>query len=177
MAKSYVTYPGDGVTTTYTVTFPYLAKSHVHVFLGEVETFSFVWVTDSSIKLDVPSSDLVTIRRLTPTDPLVDFTDGSVLTETQLDVANLQSLYVCEETIDAAENSLGIGVPGGGEGESPNDGENWNALNKRIINLASGKDHKFYMDLNNLEAQADAEQAKIYRKAQKIYNQLINPRK
>jgi len=140
MAKSYVTYPGDGVTTTYTVTFPYLAKSHVHVFLGEEETFSFVWVTDSSIKLDVPSADLVTIRRLTPTDPLVDFTDGSVLTETQLDVANLQSLYVCEETIDAAENSLGIGVPGGGEGESPNDGENWNALNKRIINLASGKD-------------------------------------
>ena len=44
-------------------------------------------------------------------------------------------------------------------------------------NRIVGKDHKFYMDLNNLEAQADAEQAKIYRKAQKIYNQLINPRK
>lgn len=50
-------------------------------------------------------------------------------------------------------------------------------LEQNEKNRIVGKDHKFYMDLNNLEAQADAEQRKIYIKAQKIYNQLINPRK
>ena len=141
MAKSYVTYPGDGSTTTYSVTFPYLAKLHVHVLIGGEETDAWEWLTDSSIKLDAPSSELITIIRVTPTEPLVDFTDGSVLTENQLDIATIQSLYVAEETQDAAKYSLGNrpGDPDGPDGPSaPGDGVNWNAENKKLINLANG---------------------------------------
>ena len=141
MAKSYVTYVGDSSSTTYAVTFPYLSKSHVNVLLDGVETTAFSWVTGSSIQLDTPHTGNVTIIRVTPTEPLVDFTDGSVLTENQLDIATVQSLYVAEETQDAAKYSLGNrpGDPDGPDGPSaPGDGVNWNAEGKKIINLANG---------------------------------------
>ena len=134
MAKSYVTYPGDGATTTYAVTFPYLAKLHVHVLIGGVETDKYIWLTPSSIQLETPATDTITIIRVTPTEPIVDFTDGSVLTENQLDIATIQSLYVCEETQDAAKYALS-NVPDGPGEEVPGDGVNWNAKNLKIINL------------------------------------------
>ena len=151
MAKSYVTYPGDGATTTYAVTFPYLARLHVHVLIGGVETDKWEWLTPSSIKLDSPTSDILTIIRVTPTDPIVDFTDGSVLTENQLDIATIQSLYVCEETQDAVKYALS-NVPEGPDEEVPGDGINWNAKNLKIINLKNGTLPKDAINKEQLDA-------------------------
>ena len=151
MAKSYVTYPGDGATTTYAVTFPYLAKLHVHVLIGGVETDKYIWLTPSSIQLEAPASDTITIIRVTPTEPIVDFTDGSVLTENQLDIATIQSLYVCEETQDAAKYALS-NVPDGPGEEFPGDGVNWNAKNLKIINLMNGTLPKDAVNKEQLDA-------------------------
>ena len=153
MAKSYVTYPGNGTTTTYAITFPYLAKLHVHVLIAGEETDAWEWLTPSSIKLNTPSTEIKTIVRVTPTEPIVDFTDGSVLTENQLDIATLQSLYVAEETQDIAKYSLGSspGDPDGG-GQTPGDGVNWNADGKKIINLKSGTNAKDGINKGQLDA-------------------------
>ena len=145
MAKSYVTYQGDGVTTTYAVTFPYLAKLHVNVLIGgeELPRTEWVWLTPSSITLNAPTMEIVTIVRVTPTTPIIDFTDGSVLTENQLDMATIQSLYVAEETQDAVAGSIGNApggepLPDGTPDPTPGDGVNWNAQGKKLIHLATG---------------------------------------
>jgi len=138
MAKSYVTYEGDGVTTTYAVPFPYLAKLHVFVLIGGERNDDYEWLTQGSIKLNSPTNEIVTITRITPTEPLVDFTDGSVLTENQLDIATIQSLYVAEETQDATKKVFNS-LPGDGSDGTPiGDGVNWNAQGLKIINMADG---------------------------------------
>ena len=151
MAKSYVTYVGDSSTTTYAVTFPYLSKSHVNVLLDGAVTTAYTWITGSSIQLNDAYSGNITIIRTTPTEPLVDFTDGSVLTENQLDIATIQSLYVCEETQDAAKYALS-NVPDGPGEEVPGDGLNWNAKNLKIINLMNGTLPKDAVNKEQLDA-------------------------
>lgn len=103
MALSSVEYTGDGSTQTFSLTFPYLSQDHVQVFIDGAEDTTFTWATSSSVTLtSVPSNGaVVKISRATPSTPLVDFVDGSNLTEAYLDTATRQSLYVAEETKDA----------------------------------------------------------------------------
>lgn len=108
MELSRVSYIGDGVTNLFAVTFPYLSKAHVKVFVNGVEDTTFTWNTPTSI---VPSSipvidSLVVIQRVTPTTPEVDFVDGSNVTEALLDTATRQALFVVEESKDDFEGSL-----------------------------------------------------------------------
>ena len=108
MAKSYNSYVGNGSTNVFSLTFPYLAKSHVKVYVGGVEDTTFTWLTSSSLTLTaVPANGaIVLIKRVTPTTPLIDFVDGSVVTESLLDTATIQSMYVAEETQDTAATAI-----------------------------------------------------------------------
>lgn len=128
MANSYISYSGNGSTSTFSVTFPYLAKTHVHAYVDGVEDTGITWVTTSSISLSsVPATGAqVLIKRSTPSSPLVDFVDGSNLTETMLDLANLQALYIGEEAVDRANDSMLF--------DSVHD--YWNANSKRVVNVA-----------------------------------------
>lgn len=97
MANPYVAYTGDGSTTLFTVTFPYLSTSHVYAYVDGVET-SYTW-NGSQVQFS-PAPALgttITIKRITPTTPLVDWQDASVVTESNLDTVNLQNLYLVEE--------------------------------------------------------------------------------
>lgn len=102
MALSSVSYLGDGVNSTFAVTFPYLAKNHVIVTINNIEDTSITWLTSSSIvTTSVPSSgSVIKIKRNTPTSPIVSFKDGSTVTENILSTATLQPLYVSEESKD-----------------------------------------------------------------------------
>jgi hypothetical protein len=84
----------------------------VKVFVGGVETFLFTWVTGSSISITTAPANLalVLIQRVTPTTPIVDFVDGSTLTESLLDTSSLQGLYVVEEGRDIADSSMLLDV-------------------------------------------------------------------
>lgn len=102
MANSYQQFLGDGSTVLFGVPFGYLAKAHVKVFVAGVEDTTFTWASSSSIQVATPPllDDIVLIRRVTPTAPMVDFVDGSTLTEANLDAATIQSLYIAEESQD-----------------------------------------------------------------------------
>jgi hypothetical protein len=132
MALSRETYIGDGSTNNFSVTFPYLLKAHVKLFIDGVEDTTFTWLTDSSIQPSVvpPSMSLVFLSRTTPTEPLTDFVDGSTLTESILDVATIQSLYVAEETRDQLEANLQLAL----------EDNVFDSLNKRISNVADPVD-------------------------------------
>lgn len=94
---------GSGGQSNFTFTSPYIAREHIHVYIDLVETTEFTFTSDFVIALDTPLvvAATVRIRRITPSvEALVDFSNGSVLGETDLDLATLQVLYVMQETAD-----------------------------------------------------------------------------
>ena len=102
MAYSYVTYTGNGSTTQFAVTFPYIRKEHVYVTVDAVNT-AYTWVNDSLIQLaSAPANGKeVIVRRVTPVaSRLVDYTDGSTLVAADLDTDSLQHLYTEQELTD-----------------------------------------------------------------------------
>lgn len=106
MAKSYVNYTGDGVQTNWVVPFPYLDPSHVQVTVGGVNA-AFTWAGTSTITISptVANGVAIKVQRVTPTAPLVTFSD-TTLTADQLSEANLQALYCSEEAVDYATTAL-----------------------------------------------------------------------
>ena len=102
MAYSYVTYTGNGSTTQFAVTFPYIRKEHVYVTVDAVNT-AYTWVNDSLIQLaSAPANGKeVIVKRVTPVaSRLVDYTDGSTLVAADLDTDSLQHLYTEQELTD-----------------------------------------------------------------------------
>ena len=110
MAYSYVTYTGDGSTQIYTVPFPFIKQEDIHVFLDaeEVPAERIEWLSESSIKFDMPPEQGAVIRIRRDTDKeeaMVDFHDGSVLSEEDLDQNTRQLLFIAQEAYDALEGS------------------------------------------------------------------------
>lgn len=108
MAYSVVSYSGDGVTTQFVVPFTVLDRSHLKAYVNGVQT-AFVWLNDGLISI-IPAPAVaaqVALRRdSNRTGPLVDFRDGSVLTEADLDLANQQAICVAQEAFDAADEAV-----------------------------------------------------------------------
>ena len=110
MAISSVTYPADGVQDEFDVPFEYISRTHVvAVINGQDTVFPSRWTNDSRVKLPFvpPAGASVTIRRNTPLlQPLVDFQNGAVLTEEELDLAVRQLLFNQQELFDLYDGSL-----------------------------------------------------------------------
>ncbi len=109
MALSYVTYTGDNSTTQFAITFEYLAQANVTVKLDDVvqtqnTDYTINESTSQIVFTTAPGTDVVVrVERTTPiqTDQrVVDFTDGSSLSEEDLDNAVLQNLYISQEISD-----------------------------------------------------------------------------
>lgn len=128
MAYSYVRYTGNGSTTNYVFPFPYINSSHVKVRLNGVLNTNFSFLNASTIQLTTaPASGVVIeIRRETPKDsPIVNFTDGSILLERDLDLLATFDTYIAQETADSLDESIrkdALGV--------------WNGANARIGSVA-----------------------------------------
>jgi hypothetical protein len=101
---SRVNIPLDGTTRLFTVPFPFLAPEHVGVRVNAIPMFNpldWVWVGPTAIEFVRAPSGTLTLFRNTPVDQsLVDFQNGSVLTENDLNTAVRQSLYAAEELRD-----------------------------------------------------------------------------
>ena len=129
MALSYVEYTGSKTTTdTYTIDFKFLDPSHVKLKVTTlsalVEHTNFTINSDGTIMTiggdyDVP----IKIYRQTPgttsatkNDKVVDFQDGSVVSEADLDKSSLQALYASQESQDYVDDSIAAST---GTGELP----------------------------------------------------------
>lgn len=145
MAYSFVQYTGNGSTTDFDIVFsdepgigskPYLSSGHLDIYLGSGKQTSGYTIDESGATPKVvfspaPSSGtIVKIQRVTPKTAggrLVDFQDGSILTEADLDNAAIQNLYIAQEAQD-------VGV--GGIAKSA-DNTAWNADSLRIETLGT----------------------------------------
>ena len=90
-----------GGSAQYTVPFPYLSKTHVYVYIDGINTTQFDWASDSTITFSnytIPAyTSEVTIERITPETPLVDFSNGAPESGENLDIAMQQALYLVQE--------------------------------------------------------------------------------
>jgi hypothetical protein len=132
MANSYIEYTSGLTATTYDVPFNVLSITDVNVKGYNGTTWSDLTVSsrDASTKtvtLDVAPSAFQKIRvwRNTGTTQLVDFQNGSRLSESDLDTAYQQGLFVAQEVSENASTEVeGIGPQGpqGIQGVAGNDG-------------------------------------------------------
>ena len=134
MANTYVDYTGDGSNTDFVFSFPFLEDSHVVVEVDGVDKTiaggDFTLPTTSLVRMTTAPNNLsaVRVKRVSgyATD-LVDFVNGSVLNEADLDKAYLHNRYLNEE---AAEGNFASMQTVGG-------GTDFNAESKKIVNLAT----------------------------------------
>jgi hypothetical protein len=105
---AFQTYTGNGSTTQYSISFTYIDSTHVACFLDGVSTSAFS-VSGATVTFNSAPANGVVIRieRQTPlTARLVDFQDGSVLTEAELDMSANQNFFAVQEFSDDATNYL-----------------------------------------------------------------------
>jgi microcystin-dependent protein len=133
MAITFQDYPADALQTEFLFNFPYLEDEHVKVFVNGVEkTLTTDYTIQASptkkVILTTPATggEVVRVRRISaPAVDLVDFVNGSVLTESELDRAYLHNRYLAEESSE--QNDVSMRLTAGASG--------WDGLNKKILNI------------------------------------------
>lgn len=116
--KSFQTWIADGTTTVYPFSIDYLRKSFMHVEVdgtrltpGTKPGEGDWWFSqDTEITLAAPATEgaLITLKRLTPSDRIIEFIDGSILKSVDLNVSALQTLHISEEARDYMVNTVGV---------------------------------------------------------------------
>ena len=103
MPYSYTQYTGDGVTSTYSIPFPYIHNSHIKIKVDNEATTAWGWVGDATIRFERPPTRgaSILIYRQTPlNDRFVDFQNGAGLDEHDLDLDSDQLFYIQQEMSD-----------------------------------------------------------------------------
>jgi len=134
MANTYVDYTAVASQTDYNFSFEYLRDEHVKVKVNDVIVTNYTIVTSptpTKIRFNTAPSAGAEIRIYRDSrgdfSPLVDFVDGSVLTENELDEAYRHNLFVSQEASEGTGNEL-LNKKGGA---------NYDAEGNKIINLGS----------------------------------------
>ena len=145
MANTYVDYTGNGSETDFNFSFPYIKTSHVAVEVNEGQGAGGLnkWVrktltTDYTVqtspntfvRFTTPPASNVKVRVLRDSEAnegIVDFANGSVLTETELDNSYQHNRYLAQEAEE--------GITGGALTKNATSGQ-FNADALRLENLA-----------------------------------------
>jgi hypothetical protein len=132
--RTYFDYEADAdkISNGFPVPFDYLEDEHVTVEVNGVVNENTELTTTTPVKIKVLSGvtagQNVRVRRKSqPGDNLVDFVNGSVLTESELDRAYLHNRYLSEEISELNDASL----------QEEQGGTNWDAKSKRITNVGT----------------------------------------
>ena len=151
MANTYVDYTATAAQTDFAFSFDYLEDEHVTVEIDGVvqltSDYSIVTTPSTKVVLNVGATagQIVRVRRKSQPDTnLVDFVNGSVLTESELDRAYLHNRYLAEEIAELNDASLQIEAGG----------TQWDAKSLRIKNVDTPTDgtdatNKTYVDTND----------------------------
>jgi hypothetical protein len=112
MSFAIVNYTGNGSTTTYSITFPYITSSHVIVKIDNVVKTAgtdYTFPTSSTIQFTTAPANGTSIsisRSSSRSTRLVDYQDGATITEAILDQDSNQLFYISQEAFDTADNAL-----------------------------------------------------------------------
>jgi len=155
MANTYIDYPAGAGDQEFNFNFDYLLDSHVVVTIDNVTTTAFtISTTPRRVILNTPLASAATVRVKRVSDPttnLVDFVNGSVLNEKDLDDAYLHNRYLNEE---ASEGSAG-------EQLSKQGGDHYDADGAKITDLSDPTDAQDAATKNYVDSQDFADRAYI----------------
>jgi hypothetical protein len=114
VSLSYVRYVADGTTDEFDVPFDFVNRTHVVVTIdGNPPVLPIRWAGERRIKIAdrLALGSTVELRRETPVSSrLVDFQNGSVLTEEELDTAIDQLFFLHQELRDLCSDAVGGGL-------------------------------------------------------------------
>ena len=129
MADSFINHVASGSTDTFSIPFGYLAQAHIGVELDGVPT-AFTFPTPAQVQItsgNPGAGVIVRIARTTPRDvQQIIWQDAANLTASDLNTADLQMLYITQESFDLSTNSLRLAAD-----------DTWDAELKRIKNVAT----------------------------------------
>jgi len=129
MADSFVLYTASGSTDTFNITFGYLDQDHVSVSVDNVDV-AFTFPSSSQVQItsgNPTAGAIVKVYRETPRDAQqVVWVNAANLTSSDLNTADLQTLYIVQEAFDAVADSL-----------SKDNSGIWDADSIRIQNVAT----------------------------------------
>lgn len=109
MGLSYSQVTASGLTKSFPVTFNYINKTDVHVYVDGVEDTTFTWTSDYMVELtSTPAAgDIVVIGRETDiATPRVDYSDGTVQNEGVADLAFDNVFMPVQELNDMINKSV-----------------------------------------------------------------------
>jgi hypothetical protein len=127
MALTYSDYTASGSATTFAIPFDRISDSHVKVYSNYVlQTNGYSVVGNNVVFSSAPTAGtIIRVRRISDaTERVVDYVDGSRLSETDLDSDSKQAFYLIQEGRDINEDSL-----------VKNSEDNWEATGDKIINV------------------------------------------
>lgn len=118
-------FPGDGATTTWNLSFAgmdgqyagYISKTHVKAYTIldstgaetplPLPSTAFIGPTTLKIEPAIPVGTTLVVYRDTPKNaPLLDYVDGALMIEKNLDTSNQQAIYAVAEMVDRFADSL-----------------------------------------------------------------------
>ncbi len=119
MAYAYIQTPGNGTNRLFSVSFPFIVRAHVKVYLGYdvaagtgtelVDGTGFSWLSNTQIQTTVApalGTTLTVIRKTPNGSQLVVWAPGSPPASADLNTADLQSLYVIQEQADLTASAV-----------------------------------------------------------------------
>ena len=133
MAYAYVDLVATAGQQNFAFDIPYLSRNNISVFQNGVvlDVADWTFLMAQIVRLDVGAdeADIIRVRRVTPIDePIVDYANGSVLGENELDATALQSLFAAQEVADSLEGAI-----------TQNDFLQWDAQGLPIVNLGDAR--------------------------------------
>jgi len=164
MANTYVDYTAtsDQVANGFSFSFPYLSDNNgvalIDVYVQGVKLSTSAYtISTSPNKIVIPSSSVAVgnavriVRNSSTVDPLVDFVNGSVLTESELDRAYLHNYYLSQEAAEGA----------GGEQLTKKGTDHYDADGAKITDLGDPTDAQDAVTKSYVDTQDFADRAYI----------------
>ena len=168
MANSFVRYTGNGSTTTYAIPFSYRSTDDITVTISGVATTAFTYNgAGTQITFTSPPADQSAIQITRTTSQgtkLVDYTSGSVLTESDLDTDSDQAFFMSQEAIDTAGDVITI----------DNADFQWTAQSKRIKLVADPTGAQDVATKNYTDTSAASQVAQATTKASEAATSATN---
>lgn len=115
MAYSYREFNGDGLTKTFNIPFVYADTAEISIYVDGTLTTAYTFTSSNTVALTTAPANgsIVRIARATDLEErAVDFINGSVLSEEDLDKAFIQVFNAAQEAVDKTSETIGKGVDG-----------------------------------------------------------------
>jgi hypothetical protein len=106
---TFIPYTGNGSTTDFVFPFDYISSDHIQVTVaGVVTTYQLISQNTVRISPAPAGGTAIRISRVTPSDPLVVWSDGDIMLGANLNRSVEQPIYVAQEARDISDEAKEI---------------------------------------------------------------------